>query len=636
MNARLAILGAVGILALPVSALAQQSVTPSPSVAADTPHPSSPTSQTQVAPADAGKRGAAARSKKKTSRSPGDVAAKPRASGAPPGKPPDQAAAMQTELESQRQALQKERAELQQMRGTTVKLVRALVSRGLLSLDEAKGMVPESELEGIASASPVPAPVEMATAGTPRAAPAPQGAPAASATSTAVEGNGEAQEERELEDGVVRVPYVPEVVKNQIRDQVREEVIAQAKAERWAQPNSLPEWLDRISLEGDLLLRYEGDRFGAGNTPVLTYNAINGTDLTNTTQDTDRLRYRARIDLLARITEAWSAGFRLASGDTNNPVATLQTLGTYAERGPVTIDRAYARWDPNERFTLSGGRMPNPYFHTDLVWDIDLGFEGAYASYRPRLSDRLEGFVTAGAYILQYQSPTPTTPSPKNKYLVGLQAGIDWATGDRSKLRAAISYYDYKNVSGIPNPTLYSQIYDWTAPLFRQKGNTVFNIDNDANPMTNKFALASKFQIVNLTAKLDLKHFDPFEIRLIGDFAKNIGFDQAEIRARTGLTIDSDTTAWRAGLAFGKLEINGWKDWQVFADYRHLGADSVLDAFTDSEFYLGGTNVKGYTVGGLLGLDRNVWLRLRWMSGDEIQGPPLAIDVLQFDLNVRF
>jgi hypothetical protein len=35
-------------------------------------------------------------------------------------------------------------------------------------------------------------------------------------------------------------------------------------------------------------------------------------------------------------------------------------------------------------------------------------------------------------------------------------------------------------------------------------------------------------------------------------------------------------------------------------------------------------------------LDRNVALRLRWLSADEIDGPPLAIDVLQLDLTARF
>ena len=77
-------------------------------------------------------------------------------------------------------------------------------------------------------------------------------------------------------------------------------------------------------------------------------------------------------------------------------------------------------------------------------------------------------------------------------------------------------------------------------------------------------------------------------------------------------------------------------DWNAFVTYKYLQDNSVLDAFTDSDFHLGGTNAKGYIIGGRLALERNVWLRLRWLSADEVDGPPLSIDVLQFDLNARF
>ena len=55
--------------------------------------------------------------------------------------------------------------------------------------------------------------------------------------------------------GVLRVPYVPEIVKNQIRDEVKKEVLAEACAENWAQPNAIPEWSKRIKLYGDFRFR---------------------------------------------------------------------------------------------------------------------------------------------------------------------------------------------------------------------------------------------------------------------------------------------------------------------------------------------------------------------------------------------
>ena len=62
----------------------------------------------------------------------------------------------------------------------------------------------------------------------------------------------------------------------------------------------------------------------------------------------------------------------------------------------------------------------------------------------------------------------------------------------------------------------------------------------------------------------------------------------------------------------------------------------MLDAFTDSDFHLGGTNSKGWLLGGSYGLTENAWLTARYMSADEIDGPPLGIDVFQLDLNAKF
>jgi hypothetical protein len=77
-------------------------------------------------------------------------------------------------------------------------------------------------------------------------------------------------------------------------------------------------------------------------------------------------------------------------------------------------------------------------------------------------------------------------------------------------------------------------------------------------------------------------------------------------------------------------------NWQTFLAYRYLERDAVLDAFTDSDFHLGGTNAKGWLLGGAYGLTDNTYLSMRYMSADEISGPPLGIDVLQVDLNAKF
>ena len=75
-----------------------------------------------------------------------------------------------------------------------------------------------------------------------------------------------------------------------------------------------------------------------------------------------------------------------------------------------------------------------------------------------------------------------------------------------------------------------------------------------------------------------------------------------------------------------------------------MGSDAVLDAFTDSDLGLGGTNLRGYTVGMNYGLYRNTFLGVRYMAAENLDTPlnsnfPTAsykVNTLQVDLNVRF
>ena len=60
------------------------------------------------------------------------------------------------------------------------------------------------------------------------------------------------------------IPSAP-IVKNQIRDEVKAEVLQEAKAENWAQPNALPAWINRFTWNGDFRFRDEFDLYGKNN-----------------------------------------------------------------------------------------------------------------------------------------------------------------------------------------------------------------------------------------------------------------------------------------------------------------------------------------------------------------------------------
>jgi hypothetical protein len=61
--------------------------------------------------------------------------------------------------------------------------------------------------------------------------------------------------------------------------------------------------------------------------------------------------------------------------------------------------------------------------------------------------------------------------------------------------------------------------------------------------------------------------------------------------------------------------------WSAGLEYRYLQSDAVVDAFTDPDFGLGGTNLKGYIVTGSLGIVDRVAFSLMWTSASAIVGP---------------
>jgi hypothetical protein len=294
------------------------------------------------------------------------------------------------------------------------------------------------------------------------------------------------------------------------------------------------------------------------------------------------------------------------------------------------LDLAYLKFKPPvQGLTLWGGRIANPFLYTDLVWDSDVGFDGFAANYTRKLSPTLDAFITGGAFPLQ-----EVEFSSKDKWLFGGQVGLDYKPRKEIISRTGLAYYYYKNTQGKANSPAYPNEYDYTAPLFMQKGNTLFDID--PGPAL-KLALASKYELLNITSTLDIGFWDPIRVVLIGDYAKNLGYDQTQVAQLTGNpNVKGDTSGYQVGLAVGYPVMNRNKDWRLFAYYKYLGANAVFDAFTDSDFHGGGTNAKGWILGGEFGLTKNIWLSARWMSTNEIKGPPLAIDSFFLDLNARF
>jgi hypothetical protein len=458
---------------------------------------------------------------------------------------------------------------------------------------------------------------------------------------------------------VVRVPYVPEFVKEEIRADVRAElqqevtkdVVAVGRAEKWG---------SRLEFSGDLRLRgnglYQDD---TNNRTVPDFQAINeaggpaaaGEEVfLNTTEDITRGQLRVRFGAEAKLSDDFSVVTRLATGNDTDPTTRNQRLGTYNRAFDVFVDLAYIEWRPDDpwesqTFKVRAGRLPNSFYSTSLLFDDDLTFDGITAGYRGEVADGgPEVFVNLGGFTLLSEEPNLIDGGANDKSWWGSQLGLDVELSENLGLVFAASYYDFVNVVGKRND-FNSTSRDWTAPEFIAKGNTVFDIRNDLDPDTQLFALAADFELLNAMVELDYAGFAPVHVVFRGDYVQNLGFDQADVRQRVGADVSESTTGWFAQFEVGYPKVRAAGEWQVFGGYKRLERDAVLDSFTDSDFHAGGTDSEGWLIGGYYGLAPELWLRARWLSADELQGAPagfaspfepLAIDVLQIDLNAQF
>jgi hypothetical protein len=538
----------------------------------------------------------------------------------------------------------------------TINLINRLVQKGTLSQAEAAEMIQQAQAEAIAAQNA-----------------------AASAEIAALPAAPEADE--------MRVTYIPEVVKNNMRDQIKQELMAAAREEKWSE-KQYPEWTSRFRPFGDIRTRWESTIFPDGNDDsgaFPNFNAINtgqpfdtsGNQFSpqyNVDQNRDRIRMRARLGTDIMLGDGFNAGVRLATGDSSSPTSTNQTFGGSGggfSKYSIWLDRAFLSYDAGpgdgQELTFLVGRFDNPFFSTDIHWDNDLGFDGVALRGKVKISDCVSTFFTAGYFPVyntdfNFASNQPTKFESTDKWLTGAQLGIDWKIASDWKTKFSVAYYGFDGVQGelsTPYTPLTSSDAgdtDTTRPSFAQRGNTYRALRDIVPTAANDFGtkyqyqyygLASEFENLTVTGKLEYDGFDPVTLSLVGEATKNLAYnasaiDKVAVNNRgpangSGVgEFEGGDTAWYSAFQVGMPALEKFGDWQTAFGYRYVESDAVVDGFTDSDFGGGGTNVQGFTIGGSFALSPLVRLALVWMSSNEVSGPPLSSDIIQFDINAKF
>jgi hypothetical protein len=366
---------------------------------------------------------------------------------------------------------------------------------------------------------------------------------------------------------------------------VQEQKIAAIKPGEFTIPETL-KWVEKIKIYGDFRYRYENvssETGGSGNDGV------------------NRNRIRLRLGLTAQINDEMVLDTRIATGKSDDPVSTNQSLGDSWTYKGVWLDRAYMTWKPGsvEGLSLMLGKLGNPFVtvgKNQLIWDGDLSMEGIAAQYNLKLSDATSLFTNAGGFYVRLDDSDTDSIS-----MFGAQGGIMHQFDKDSKLTAGLGYFDYGNLIG------ETYLLGTTSKGNSYSGGYLYDYD-----------------LFEAFAEYGTK-MAGLPVSIYGDYVVNTA---SQVKEDTG---------WLIGTSINKCKDPG--SWEISYDYRDLEKDAVVGTFSDSDFIGGGTNGKGHRFGFTYQLAKNVQGGLSYFMNEKYNTTTKEDDDynrLQMDVMVKF
>ena len=385
---------------------------------------------------------------------------------------------------------------------------------------------------------------------------------------------------------------------------------------------ALPEWVKMVTLFGDVRIRNESF-FQDG------------------TEDRIRQRFRLRFGAKVKPSDEIEIGFKLASGNADDPISNNQTFTDEFTFKNINIANAYIKLTPYKSIgldrpwvTLMGGKFDQPMYvpptPNQLVFDPDLTPEGFFESLK--LVDEKEGFLRTvslnlGQWIFQENSNTGEAA------IYGFQ-GVGTAAIGNALWSVGVADYHYVDPSSIAVARNTNSSLNITNFVTLSDGTVVGGkpvspgTDAEGNPITiTKFNSAFNDLDVATDVLVPTCFFGlTFPLRVFGDFVDNT-------------ETSSNDMGYQGGVTIGASKDPG--DFFFTYAYEHLETDAVVSAFTNSDYGRnGGTNTKAHILQTGYTLTKNLsFLSTAWIDKpvDDVSGRNSNTDVRwQVDAIAKF
>jgi len=400
----------------------------------------------------------------------------------------------------------------------------------------------------------------------------------------------------------VAAKAAPSIDQTQIR-----KMVDKAIADSDIAPGDVPQWVKNMQWFGDFRYRHE---------------EMDETASASNKQKQKRNRIRARLGLKAKVNEDWDLTFRIATGSSDSPTSTNQTLGdsgsdTFGSKD-LWLDLAYATWHPASHpdFTLYAGKMKNPFFRAggnQLIWNGDVTPEGGAIALKNKVSDNTTLHTNAGAFWIRERTHS-STGTGADTGLFGLQGYAVHKFHDDTKLTAGASLYSLTNIDD--EEALGNQGTD--------SGNGRPFLGNTRLTANGPARYQYGYDMIEGFAEYAF-HVGAMPVSLFGNVVKN------------SAAVENRDTGWLLGFKVNKAKKPG--SWQFSYDYRNLESDAVFAGLSDSDFLDGGTDGKGHKLGFKYQIAKNLQTGLTYFCDDRRNQTENREDKfrrLQWDLIFKF
>lgn len=318
--------------------------------------------------------------------------------------------------------------------------------------------------------------------------------------------------------------------------------------------------ITQLKLYGDARWRYE-------------YVGQDGQIAGNSNSHNWRARYRVRLGADYVFTDNFKAGFELESGTEND--SSNQNIGNGFSKASINVGLLYLTYKPWDFVTLTGGKMKNPFYTTDLVWDADINPEGAAELFKWDISDDFTFGVTTAQFNYTENSDSAGLSGSSNSKMQD-----SWIYAGQLPM----TYKFSKDVKATLAPAFYTTT-----------GNNASTVVSGSPSSTGTFS-AMNLNVITAPGDVSFKVFEQ-KAKFYWDLAYNAS-GESRIHQTYGIVNQNndltDNMAWLVGFQIGDSKKKG--DWLVGVDFRQTGLGAVDPNLADSDFGNGNLNQQGVKI----------------------------------------